>query len=157
MTKKITFEVPDDFDPNQHQIPDGWKVVQPGKVGRPRADLKRIAVFLSRDWRTSMYGDTKAEAIEWICNHWRLHGIHDAARARARAKEGGDLVDMMRISHLPGGCICFKMPMKNGSRGWMWNHGLHEAVEIEATIEVGRRKPIGPISAEYYASLKAGG
>lgn len=151
MTKKITIEVPDDFDPGNHE----WKIVEPGKGGRPRVDLKKIAVFLCKQWLATVNHATPTEASRWICAHWKARGIHDASRARQRAKEGGELANGTLITSMPGGCLCFQMPMKEGSRGWMWHHGLHEAVEIEstgftATIERGRpitRSPIASAAA----------
>lgn len=152
MEKKIAFKVPDEFDPDNHPIPDGWKIVEPGKGGRPRVDLKKIAVSLCKHWLSTVNHATPTEATRWICDHWKAHGIHDAARARQRAKEGCALTNRTLIASLPGGCMCFKMPMKEGSRGWMWHHGLHEAVEIEsveftATIERGKPIPRGPIAS----------
>ena len=154
MAKKITVEVPDDFDPEKHPIPDGWKIVLPGKGGRPRADLKRIAVSFARGWRMNVYSEPPSRAIDWICSHWQHHGIHDEARARARAKEGDKLIDRTMVSLLPGGCLCFKLPIQKGSRGWVWTHDVHEAIEIECvnfegkvTIERGKPMHLNPISA----------
>lgn len=132
MAKKITFEVPDDFDPENFQPPEGWKIVLPGKGGRPRADLKRIAVALARHWRMDRYSEAPSRSIAWICEHWQHHGVHDEARARERVKEAIPLLNHSMMFILPGGGWCVKLPIQNGSRSWIWHHGLHEAIELES-------------------------
>lgn len=145
MAKKITFEVPDDFDPENFQLPEGWKIVLPGKGGRPRSDLKRIAVALARHWRMERHTETPSKAIGWICTHWQHHGIHDEARARERFKEANPLLNHSLMQFLPCGAWCFKTPIKEGSRGWIWHQELHEAVEIKAAnvkLEPNQQKPV---------------
>lgn len=131
-TKKITFEVPDDFDIAAFQPPPGWKVVSPGKGGRPRIDLKRIAALLARLWRTGQMKDSPSASIEWICQHWIHHGIHDDARARQRIKEGSALLDGFTLIPLDDGWFCTKIPTSKGSRAYAWLSTMHAAVELES-------------------------
>lgn len=156
MAKKMTFEVPDDFD--LENLPPGWKIVSPGKGGRPRLDLKRIGIAMAHGWRTVHCGENISKATGWVCSHWQHHGVHDEARARERFKEGRGLLNGCVAFGLSKGVMCFKQPMRAGSRVWLWNLDLHEAVEIEVgnakgTVELDGPGSPNPLAAAAFAAF----
>lgn len=127
-----------------NKIPTGMVLIKKG--GRPKADARNLAVYLTRVWRTEILGEQVKQADAWILNHWgNANGITEESTIRRaiRAAKDGPMVDHW-ITREPNfydprtsfgifdGPVLYQVyPIDekciNGATVWTWKEGMRHA------------------------------
>lgn len=125
-------------------IPAGMVLIKKG--GRPKADARNLAVYLTRVWRTEILGEQVKQADAWILDHWgNSNGITEESTIRRaiRAAKEGPMIDHWIIRHAnfydprtalgiyEGPVIYEVFPVDekcvNGATVWTWKEGMKYA------------------------------
>lgn len=141
------------------QVPPGFVLVKKG--GRPKKEARDAAIFLAKIWRMQHCDESSSEAEDWIIAAWESlgkeesAGIGDDANVRSairRARERG-LSESMVTVYENGMCVALESAnggLKNGARVWVWNEGMHIALEgkvRDLTVTDGKSEIARAVSA----------